>query len=140
MQPWPHHPALHCPRALQHGEVLPLKILTYAAVALSLAALLLAFVLLALARALRSNLHSIHRNLIAALFLSQLIFVVGINQTENPVRPRPLPRADMVGTASLAFSWAGAASLPVGRWDAQRVSHQKGQGLSLPWADASAAT
>ncbi|XP_058529592.1 cadherin EGF LAG seven-pass G-type receptor 1 isoform X1 [Ochotona princeps] len=68
----------------EHGEVLPLKIVTYAAVALSLAALLLAFILLALARALRSNLHSIHRNLIAALFLSQLIFVVGINQTENP--------------------------------------------------------
>ncbi|XP_008592119.1 PREDICTED: cadherin EGF LAG seven-pass G-type receptor 1, partial [Galeopterus variegatus] len=68
----------------EHGEVLPLKIVTYAAVSLSLAALLVAFVLLALIRTLRSNLHSIHKNLIGALFFSQLIFVVGINQTENP--------------------------------------------------------
>lgn len=73
-----------CP---QHGEVLPLKIVTYAAVSLSLAALLVAFVLLALARTLRSNLHGIHRNLIGALFFSQLVFVVGVAQTGNPVRP-----------------------------------------------------
>ncbi|XP_037369268.1 cadherin EGF LAG seven-pass G-type receptor 1 [Talpa occidentalis] len=68
----------------EHGEVLPLKIVTYVAVGLALAALLLAFVLLALARALRSNLHSIHRNLVAALFLSQLVFVAGIAQTDSP--------------------------------------------------------
>uniref|UniRef100_A0A8C2YUI9 Cadherin EGF LAG seven-pass G-type receptor 1 n=1 Tax=Chinchilla lanigera TaxID=34839 RepID=A0A8C2YUI9_CHILA len=68
----------------EHGEVLPLKIITCAAIALSLAALLVAFVLLSLARMLHSNLHSIHRNLTAALFSSQLVFVVGISQTENP--------------------------------------------------------
>ncbi|KAI2598282.1 cadherin EGF LAG seven-pass G-type receptor 1, partial [Homo sapiens] len=33
---------------------------------------------------LRSNLHSIHKHLAVALFLSQLVFVIGINQTENP--------------------------------------------------------
>uniref|UniRef100_A0A8C4MVR6 Cadherin EGF LAG seven-pass G-type receptor 1 n=1 Tax=Equus asinus asinus TaxID=83772 RepID=A0A8C4MVR6_EQUAS len=65
-------------------EVLPLKIITYAAVSLSLAALLVAFVLLALVRPLRSNLHSIHKNLTGALFFSQLVFVIGITQTENP--------------------------------------------------------
>ena len=58
---------------------------------LSLAALLVAFVLLALAQTLRSNLHGIHKNLIGALFFSQLVFVIGIAQTENPVRPRPVP-------------------------------------------------
>uniref|UniRef100_A0A8C0QLY7 Cadherin EGF LAG seven-pass G-type receptor 1 n=1 Tax=Canis lupus familiaris TaxID=9615 RepID=A0A8C0QLY7_CANLF len=68
----------------EHGEVLPLKIVTYAAVSLSLAALLVAFVLLALLRTLRSNLHSIHKNLIGALFFSQLVFVIGITQTGNP--------------------------------------------------------
>lgn len=73
-----------CP---QHGEVLPLKIVTYAAVSLSLAALLVAFVLLTLVRTLRSNLHGIHKNLIGALFFSQLVFVIGIAQTGNPVRP-----------------------------------------------------
>ncbi|XP_049550558.1 cadherin EGF LAG seven-pass G-type receptor 1 isoform X4 [Orcinus orca] len=68
----------------EHGEVLPLKIVTYAAVSLSLAALLAAFVLLALVQTLRSNLHGIHKNLIGALFFSQLVFVIGIAQTENP--------------------------------------------------------
>ncbi|XP_033621772.1 cadherin EGF LAG seven-pass G-type receptor 1, partial [Fukomys damarensis] len=68
----------------EHGEVLPLKIVTYAAMALSLAALLVAFMLLTLVRTLCSNLHSIHRNLTAALFSAQLVFVVGISQTENP--------------------------------------------------------
>jgi hypothetical protein len=46
-----------------------------------------AFILLTLVRTLRSNLHCIHKNLTGALFFSQLIFVVGINRTENPVRP-----------------------------------------------------
>lgn len=59
---------------------------------LSLAALLVAFILLALVRTLRSNLLGIHKNLIGALFFSQLVFVIGIAQTENPVRPRPPPR------------------------------------------------
>uniref|UniRef100_A0A8C9K3T4 Cadherin EGF LAG seven-pass G-type receptor 1 n=1 Tax=Panthera tigris altaica TaxID=74533 RepID=A0A8C9K3T4_PANTA len=68
----------------EHGEVLPLKIVTYAAVSLSLTALLVAFVLLTLVRTLRSNLHGIHRNLIGALFFSQLVFVIGITQTGNP--------------------------------------------------------
>ncbi|XP_045146623.1 cadherin EGF LAG seven-pass G-type receptor 1, partial [Echinops telfairi] len=68
----------------EHGEVLPLKIVTYAALCLSLMALLVAFVLLTLVRTLRSNLHSVHKNLAAALFCSQLVFGVGINQTENP--------------------------------------------------------
>lgn len=58
---------------------------------LSLAALLVAFILLALVRTLRSNLLGIHKNLIGALFFSQLVFVIGIAQTENPVRPRPGP-------------------------------------------------
>nr|XP_045728297.1 cadherin EGF LAG seven-pass G-type receptor 1 [Mirounga angustirostris] len=68
----------------EHGEVLPLKIVTYAAVSLSLAALLVAFILLVLVRTLRSNLHGIHKNLIGALFFSQLVFVIGIAQTGNP--------------------------------------------------------
>uniref|UniRef100_A0A8D1MW42 Cadherin EGF LAG seven-pass G-type receptor 1 n=1 Tax=Sus scrofa TaxID=9823 RepID=A0A8D1MW42_PIG len=68
----------------EHGEVLPLKIVTYAAVSLSLAALLVAFILLALVRTLRSNLLGIHKNLVGALFFSQLVFVIGIAQTENP--------------------------------------------------------
>lgn len=69
----------------QNGEALPLKIITYTTVSISLVALLLTFILLVLIRTLRSNLHSIHKNLVAALFFSELVFLIGINQTENPV-------------------------------------------------------
>nr|XP_025039040.1 cadherin EGF LAG seven-pass G-type receptor 1 isoform X3 [Pelodiscus sinensis] len=67
----------------ENGEVLPLKIVTYTTVSISLVALLMTFMLLVLIRTLRSNLHSIHRNLVAALFFSELVFLIGINQTEN---------------------------------------------------------
>ncbi|KAJ8374025.1 hypothetical protein SKAU_G00046050 [Synaphobranchus kaupii] len=69
----------------EHGNVLPLKAVTYSCVSASLAALLLTLALLTALRALRSNLHSIHKNLLAALFLSLLTFVIGINQTETPL-------------------------------------------------------
>nr|XP_006004060.2 PREDICTED: cadherin EGF LAG seven-pass G-type receptor 1 [Latimeria chalumnae] len=68
----------------ENGEVLPLKIVTYATISISLIALLVTFILLVLIRTLRSNLHSIHKNLVAALFFSELIFLIGINQTDNP--------------------------------------------------------
>nr|XP_020652661.1 cadherin EGF LAG seven-pass G-type receptor 1 isoform X2 [Pogona vitticeps] len=67
----------------ENGEALPLKIITYTTVSISLVALLLTFILLVLIRTLRSNLHSIHKNLVAALFFSELVFLIGINQTEN---------------------------------------------------------
>ncbi|CAB1331623.1 unnamed protein product, partial [Coregonus sp. 'balchen'] len=67
----------------EHGEVLPLKIITYTTVSASLVALLITFLLLAILRKLRSNLHSIHKNLVVSIFLSQLVFLFGINQTEN---------------------------------------------------------
>ncbi|KAJ8249860.1 hypothetical protein COCON_G00230760 [Conger conger] len=69
----------------EHGDVLPLRAVTYACLSAALAALLLTLVLLTALRALRSNLHSIHRNLLAALFLSLLTFIIGINQTELPM-------------------------------------------------------
>ncbi|XP_029607455.1 cadherin EGF LAG seven-pass G-type receptor 1 isoform X1 [Salmo trutta] len=67
----------------EHGEVLPLKIITYTTVSASLVALLITFLLLAIHRKLRSNLHSIHKNLVVSIFLSQLVLLFGINQTEN---------------------------------------------------------
>ncbi|XP_029969262.1 cadherin EGF LAG seven-pass G-type receptor 1 isoform X2 [Salarias fasciatus] len=67
----------------EHGDVLPLKIVTYTMVSVSLFLLLLTFILLCLLRRLRSNLHAIHRNLVAALFFSELVFLLGINQTDN---------------------------------------------------------
>ncbi|XP_018408005.1 PREDICTED: cadherin EGF LAG seven-pass G-type receptor 1 [Nanorana parkeri] len=68
----------------ENGEVLPLRIITYTSVSVSLVALLLTFILLVIIRTLRSNIHNIHKNLVAALFFSELVFLIGINQTENP--------------------------------------------------------
>ncbi|KAF7668280.1 hypothetical protein LDENG_00021540 [Lucifuga dentata] len=68
----------------EQDDVLPLKIITYTTVSVSLFLLLLTFILLCLLRRLRSNLHAIHRNLVAALFFSELVFLLGINQTDNP--------------------------------------------------------
>ncbi|XP_034019490.1 cadherin EGF LAG seven-pass G-type receptor 1 isoform X2 [Thalassophryne amazonica] len=68
----------------EHGDVLPLKIVTYTTVSVSLFLLLLTFILLFLLHRLCSNLHAIHRNLVAALFFSELVFLLGINQTDNP--------------------------------------------------------
>uniref|UniRef100_H3BZ58 Cadherin EGF LAG seven-pass G-type receptor 1 n=1 Tax=Tetraodon nigroviridis TaxID=99883 RepID=H3BZ58_TETNG len=67
----------------EHGDVLPLKIVTYTTVSVSLFLLLITLILLCLLRRLRSNLHAIHRNLVAALFFSELVFLLGINQTDN---------------------------------------------------------
>uniref|UniRef100_A0AAV2IVZ2 Uncharacterized protein n=1 Tax=Knipowitschia caucasica TaxID=637954 RepID=A0AAV2IVZ2_KNICA len=68
----------------EHGDVMPLKIVTYSTVSVSLFLLLLTFILLCVLRRLRSNHHSIHKNLVAALFCSELVFLLGINQTDNP--------------------------------------------------------
>lgn len=81
----------------QNGEILPLKTLTYVALGVTLAALMITFLFLTLLRALRSNQHGIRRNLTAALGLAQLVFLLGINQADLPVRyflsqrPSPLP-------------------------------------------------
>ncbi|TRY59254.1 hypothetical protein DNTS_026390, partial [Danionella cerebrum] len=67
----------------EHGDVLPLKMVTYTTVSSSLLALFLTFILLVVLHKLHSNIHSIHKNLVAALFISQLVFITGINQTDN---------------------------------------------------------
>ncbi|KAF6730891.1 Cadherin EGF LAG seven-pass G-type receptor 1 [Oryzias melastigma] len=67
----------------ERGDFLPLKIVTYTTVLVSLVLLLLTFLLLCLLRRLHSNLLAIHRNLVATLFFSELVFLLGINQTDN---------------------------------------------------------
>eukprot|EP00062_Callorhinchus_milii_P009585 gi/632953584/ref/XP_007892498.1/ PREDICTED: cadherin EGF LAG seven-pass G-type receptor 2 [Callorhinchus milii] len=68
----------------ENGEILPLKLVTYTTVAISLGALLLSFLVLLFLRSLRSNQHSISKNMVVALFSSELIFLLGINQADNP--------------------------------------------------------
>ncbi|XP_043932407.1 cadherin EGF LAG seven-pass G-type receptor 2 isoform X2 [Protopterus annectens] len=68
----------------ENGEILPLKIVTYSTIAVSLGGILLTFLVLVILRSLRSNQHSISRNMAVALFLSYLIFLLGINQADSP--------------------------------------------------------
>ncbi|XP_062834481.1 cadherin EGF LAG seven-pass G-type receptor 2 isoform X1 [Anolis carolinensis] len=68
----------------ENGEILPLKTITYASIAVTLGSLLLTFLFLAGLRVLRSNQQSICKNLVVSLFLSELVFLLGINQADLP--------------------------------------------------------
>ncbi|XP_068125539.1 cadherin EGF LAG seven-pass G-type receptor 2 isoform X2 [Hyperolius riggenbachi] len=66
----------------ENGEVLPLRIITYSCIGVTLGFLVLTLLFLCIPQSLRFNQHSIHRNLLLALFLSQLSFLLGINQAD----------------------------------------------------------
>ncbi|KAM4795846.1 cadherin EGF LAG seven-pass G-type receptor 2 [Rhinophrynus dorsalis] len=66
----------------ENGEVLPLRTITYSCLGVTLGFLLLSLLFLCILRTLRCNQHSIRRNLLLALLLSQLSFLLGINQTD----------------------------------------------------------
>ncbi|XP_063811014.1 cadherin EGF LAG seven-pass G-type receptor 2-like isoform X2 [Pseudophryne corroboree] len=66
----------------ENGEVLPLRIITYSCLWVTLSFLLLSLLFLSIPRSLHSNQHSIHRNLLLALLMSQLSFLLGINQAD----------------------------------------------------------
>ncbi|XP_061688101.1 cadherin EGF LAG seven-pass G-type receptor 2 [Syngnathoides biaculeatus] len=68
----------------ENGEILPVKILSWSAVGVTLGFLLLTGVFLAGLRAARCNQTSIVNNGAAALFLSELVFILGINRADNP--------------------------------------------------------
>uniref|UniRef100_A0A803XMZ2 Cadherin EGF LAG seven-pass G-type receptor 3 n=1 Tax=Meleagris gallopavo TaxID=9103 RepID=A0A803XMZ2_MELGA len=60
-----------------------LAIVTYSLVSLSLVALLLTFSFLTCLKGLKSNTRGIHSNISVTLFFSELLFLLGINRTEN---------------------------------------------------------
>ncbi|XP_074952154.1 cadherin EGF LAG seven-pass G-type receptor 3 isoform X1 [Phalacrocorax aristotelis] len=65
------------------GDLETLAIVTYSLVSLSLVALLLTFSFLTCLKGLKSNTRSIHSNISVTLFFSELLFLLGINRTEN---------------------------------------------------------
>lgn len=69
----------------QNGEILPIKLLTWSTVGVTLGFLFLTIVFLLCLRAMKCNKTSIINNGGTALFLSELIFILGINQADNPV-------------------------------------------------------
>ncbi|XP_067272650.1 cadherin EGF LAG seven-pass G-type receptor 2 [Pseudorasbora parva] len=68
----------------ENGEILPVKLITWGSVGVTLGFLFLTIVFLSCLRAASSNKTSIAINGAAALFIAHLIFILGINQADNP--------------------------------------------------------
>ncbi|XP_067361274.1 cadherin EGF LAG seven-pass G-type receptor 2 isoform X3 [Channa argus] len=68
----------------ENGEILPIKILTWSTVGVTLGFLLLTTIFLLCLRAMQCNKTSIINNGVTALFFSELVFTLGINQADNP--------------------------------------------------------
>lgn len=73
-----------CEQQLE-GDLETLALVTYSTLCLSMLALILTVMVLSCLRGLKSNTRSIHSNTAAAMFLSELVFLMGINQTEQQV-------------------------------------------------------
>lgn len=73
-----------CEQQLE-GDLETLGLVTYCTLCLSMLALILTVLVLSCLRGLKSNTRSIHSNTAAAMFLSKLVFLLGINQTEQQV-------------------------------------------------------
>ncbi|CAJ1055482.1 cadherin EGF LAG seven-pass G-type receptor 3 [Xyrichtys novacula] len=65
------------------GDLETLALVTYSSLCISMLALLLTVLVLSCLRGLKSNTRSIHSNTAAAMFLSELVFLLGVNQTEQ---------------------------------------------------------
>ncbi|XP_054464579.1 LOW QUALITY PROTEIN: cadherin EGF LAG seven-pass G-type receptor 3 [Anoplopoma fimbria] len=65
------------------GDLETLALVTYSSLCVSMLALLLTVLVLSCLRGLKSNIRSIHSNTAAAMFLSELVFLLGVNQTEQ---------------------------------------------------------
>uniref|UniRef100_A0A8C1D163 Cadherin EGF LAG seven-pass G-type receptor 2 n=1 Tax=Cyprinus carpio carpio TaxID=630221 RepID=A0A8C1D163_CYPCA len=68
----------------ENGEILPVKLITWSSVGVTLGFLFLTIVFLTCLRAASSNKTSIVINGSAALFTAHLVFILGINQADNP--------------------------------------------------------
>ncbi|XP_029291798.1 cadherin EGF LAG seven-pass G-type receptor 3 [Cottoperca gobio] len=65
------------------GDLETLALVTYSSLCVSMLALLFTVLVLSCLRGLKSNTRSIHSNTAAAMFLSELVFLLGVNQTEQ---------------------------------------------------------
>uniref|UniRef100_A0A8C4DJG8 Cadherin, EGF LAG seven-pass G-type receptor 3 n=1 Tax=Dicentrarchus labrax TaxID=13489 RepID=A0A8C4DJG8_DICLA len=67
----------------REGDLETLALVTYSSLCVSMLALLLTVLVLSCLRGLKSNTRSIHSNTAAAMLLSELVFLLGVNQTEQ---------------------------------------------------------
>ncbi|XP_040264648.1 cadherin EGF LAG seven-pass G-type receptor 3 [Bufo bufo] len=70
-------------RERMEGDLETLAVVSYTCVSISLVALLSTFAILTSLKGIKSNTRGIHSNVAAALFFSELVFLLGINSTEN---------------------------------------------------------
>ncbi|XP_077101784.1 cadherin EGF LAG seven-pass G-type receptor 2-like [Siphateles boraxobius] len=68
----------------ENGEILPVKLITWSSVGVTLGFLFLTIIFLSCLRAASSNKTSIVNNGAFALLIAHLIFILGINQADNP--------------------------------------------------------
>uniref|UniRef100_A0A8C9W1B0 Cadherin EGF LAG seven-pass G-type receptor 2 n=1 Tax=Scleropages formosus TaxID=113540 RepID=A0A8C9W1B0_SCLFO len=68
----------------ENGEILPVKLVTWSTVGVTLGFLFLTTLFLSCFHAMHCNKSSIVSNGAVSLFLSELVFVLGINQADNP--------------------------------------------------------
>ncbi|XP_061864337.1 cadherin EGF LAG seven-pass G-type receptor 3 isoform X3 [Colius striatus] len=99
------------------GDLETLAIVTYSLVSLSLVALLLTFSFLTCLKGLKSNTRGIHSNISVTLFFSELLFLLGINRTENQgwLLAWILRATGTPTSAGFPFmiSWSGALQAPL---------------------------
>lgn len=70
-------------REQMEGDLETLAIVSYTCMSISLVALLSTFAILTSLKGMKTNTRGIHSNIAAALFFSELVFLLGINSTEN---------------------------------------------------------
>lgn len=102
---------------LQHSDAvhdLLLDFITWVGILLSLVCLLICIFTFCFFRGLQSDRNTIHKNLCISLFVAELLFLIGINRTDQPVRGKTLsvPRADSHLTAYRMF-YLGVGYIPV---------------------------
>lgn len=97
---------------LQHSDAvhdLLLDFITWVGILLSLVCLLICIFTFCFFRGLQSDRNTIHKNLCISLFVAELLFLIGINRTDQPVRGKAL-------SASVTGSCLSASAM-LDQWD-----------------------
>lgn len=104
-----HHAADEiCLFYFQHSDAvhdLLLDFITWVGILLSLVCLLICIFTFCFFRGLQSDRNTIHKNLCISLFVAELLFLIGINRTDQPVRGKAL-------SASATGSCLSASAVP----------------------------
>lgn len=100
---------------LQHSDAvhdLLLDFITWVGILLSLVCLLICIFTFCFFRGLQSDRNTIHKNLCISLFVAELLFLIGINRTDQPVRHKTLsvPTGGSHLTAYRMLPWGGIYS------------------------------